>query len=72
MLLLLSFWNDVANLRSAIIQNIPGKVNARELIDIAEINSKIKPMSYKIVERNTSEQNKISVTIRYVTYGISL
>ena len=48
------FCNEVANFRSANKKNTPGNMNASALIEMAEMNSKMRPISLTIIDRNTS------------------
>ena len=67
-----SFWNLEANFLSERIYSPPGNIKERQLIDTADTNSKINPMSSIKAAPKTSNKNKIMLTDKYVEVAISL
>ena len=47
-------------------------MNERQLIDTADTNSKMSPMSSIKAAPNTSSKNRIMLTAKYVEFAISL
>lgn len=52
--------------------NPPGNMKEIQLIDTADTNSKMSPMSSIKAAPNTSNKNKIMLTAKYVEVAISL
>lgn len=50
----------------------PGKMKERQLIDTADTNSNINPISSIKAAPNTSNKNKSILTTKYVEFAISL
>ena len=52
--------------------NPPGNIKERQLIETADTNSKINPMSSINAAPKTSNKNRIMLTAKYVEVAISL